>query len=243
MSTARTLATTHRVLDQLRHDPRTLGLMMIVPTALMALVAWIVPTAGFQQFGPALLGIFPFFVMFLVTSVTTLRERTSGTLERLLSMPLAKADFVFGYAVAFSLLAVAQSLVVAGVSFWLLGLDVAGSTWLVVLVALVNALAGTALGLFVSAFARTEFQAVQFMPVVVIPQLLLCGLLVPTDQLPVVLEWIAWMLPLTYGYHAMTLVVANSSPDPRFWVDVAVVAAMSLVLLAAGAATLRRRTR
>ena len=242
MTAARTLATSQRVLEQLRHDPRTLGLMLVLPTALMALVAWIAPAAGFQQFGPALLVIFPLFVMFLVTSVTTLRERTSGTLERLLSMPMAKADFVFGYAVAFGLLALVQALVVAGVSFLLLGLEVAGSTWLVVLVALVDALVGTALGLFVSAFARTEFQAVQFMPLVVIPQLFLCGLLVPTDELPTVLEWVSWILPLTYGYHAMTLVASDPMPDTRFWVDIAVVAAMSVALLAAGAATLRRRT-
>jgi ABC-2 type transport system permease protein len=242
VTAARTFATSHRVLDQLRHDPRTLGLMLVLPTALMTLVAWIAPPAGFQQFGPALLGIFPLFVMFLVTSVTTLRERTSGTLERLLSMPMAKSDFVFGYAVAFSLLAVAQSLVVAAVSFLLLGLEVAGSTWLVILVALVDALAGTALGLFVSAFARTEFQAIQFMPVVVIPQLLLCGLIVPTDQLPTLLERVSRLLPLTYGYHAMTLVVSSPAPGARFWLDVAVVAAMSVVLLLAGAATLRRRT-
>ena len=242
MTAARTVATSHRVLDQLRHDPRTLGLMLVLPTALMTLVAWIAPPAGFQQFGPALLGIFPLFVMFLVTSVTTLRERTSGTLERLLAMPMAKADFVFGYAVAFSLLAVAQSLVVAAVSFAFLGLEVAGSTSLVILVALVDALAGTALGLFVSAFARTEFQAMQFMPVVVIPQLLLCGLIVPTEQLPTALEWVSWLLPLTYGYHAMTLVVSSPTPDARFWLDVAVVAAMSVALLFAGAATLRRRT-
>lgn len=243
MTTARTLATSHRVLEQLRHDPRTLGMMLVLPTALMTLMAWIVPPAGFQVFGPALLGIFPMLVMFLVTSVATLRERTSGTLERLLSMPMSKPDFVFGYAVAFGLLAVVQSLVVAGVSFWLLGLDVAGSRWLVVLVALVDALVGTALGLFVSAFARTEFQAMQFMPLVVIPQLLLCGLIVPIDELPTVLGWIARLLPLTYGYDAMTQVADDASTSSAFWFDIAIVTSMSLVLLAAGAVTLRRRTR
>ena len=242
MTARRTLATARRVLEQLRHDPRTIGLIVVVPTALMALLAWILPEADFMKYGPPLLGIFPMLVMFLVTSVATLRERTSGTLERLLSMPMGKGDFVFGYAVAFSILAVVQALVVAGVSFLLLGLDVRGSAWLVVLVAVVDGLTGTALGLFVSAFARTEFQAVQFMPVALIPQLLLCGLIVPTDELPRVLEWISWLLPITYAFNAMQHVASSPTTDVRFWVDLAVVAAMAVALLAAGAATLRRRT-
>ena len=242
MTGRRTLATARRVLEQLRHDPRTIGLIVVVPTALMALLAWILPEADFAKYGPPLLGIFPMLVMFLVTSVATLRERTSGTLERLLSMPMGKGDFVFGYAVAFSVLAVVQALVVAGVSFLLLGLDVRGSAWLVVLVAVVDGLTGTALGLFVSAFAQTEFQAVQFMPVALIPQLLLCGLIVPTDELPRVLEWISWLLPLTYAFDAMQHVATSPTTDTRFWIDLGVVAAMAVALLAAGAATLRRRT-
>ncbi len=242
MTGRRTLATARRVLEQLRHDPRTIGLIVVVPTALMALLAWILTDADFHKYGPPLLGIFPMLVMFLVTSVATLRERTSGTLERLLSMPMGKGDFVFGYSVAFSILAVIQALVVAGVSFLLLGLDVRGSAWLVVLVAVVDGLTGTALGLFVSAFAQTEFQAVQFMPVALIPQLLLCGLIVPTDELPRVLEWISWLLPLTYAFNAMQHVAMNPTPDTRFWIDLGVVAAMAIALLAAGAGTLRRRT-
>ncbi|MBI1376153.1 MAG: ABC transporter permease subunit [Frankiales bacterium] len=242
MTATRTLATARRVLDQLRHDPRTIGLILVVPTLLMALLAWILDDADFEKYGPPLLGIFPMLVMFLVTSVATLRERTSGTLERLLSMPTGKGDFVFGYALAFSLLAVVQALVVAGVSFWWLGLHVAGSTWLVVLLAVVDGLTGTALGLFVSAFAQTEFQAVQFMPVALLPQLLLCGLIVPTDQLPPVLEWLSWLLPLTYTFDALQRVAVDPTPDARFWVDLAVVSAMAVLLLAAGAATLRRRT-
>lgn len=242
MSRSRTLATARRVLGQLRHDHRTVGLILVVPTALMTLLWWILPEAGFAAWGPPLLGVFPMLVMFLVTSVATLRERTGGTLERLLSMPISKADFVFGYALAFGLLAVVQSVVVGAVVFGPLGLEVAGSAWLVALVAVLDGLVGTALGLFVSAFARTEFQAVQFMPVALLPQLLLCGLIVPTDQLPTVLEWVSWLLPLTYAISAMDHVTVSATPDARFWIDIAVIVAMGLGLLAAGAATLRRRT-
>jgi ABC-2 type transport system permease protein len=243
MSRSRTVATARRVLGQLRHDHRTVALILVVPVLLLALLAWILPDPAFQSWAPPLLGVFPMLVMFLTTSVATLRERTSGTLERLLSMPIGKGDFVFGYALAFGALAVVQALVVGGVTFGLLGLEVAGSAWLVVLVAVIDGLIGTALGLFVSAFAQTEFQAVQFMPMVLIPQLLICGLLVPTDQLPTALEWFSWLLPLTYAIDAMNHVAAEPTPDLRFWIDVGVIVVMALALLAAGAATLRRRTR
>ena len=242
MSRTRTLATAHRVLDQLRHDRRTVALILVVPVVLMTLLAWILPDAAFQAWAPPLLGVFPMLVMFLVTSVATLRERTSGTLERLLSMPIGKGDFVFGYALAFSGLAVVQGLVVGTVSFTLLGLSVAGSAWLVLLVAVIDGLIGTALGLFVSAFAQTEFQAVQFMPVALLPQFLLCGLIVPTDELPTVLEWVSWLLPLTYAIDAMNHVASNPTPDARFWIDIVVILVMAVGLLAAGAGTLRRRT-
>ena len=174
-----TLATAGRVLQQVRADHRTLGMLIVVPSVLIGLLAWIFNgTRVFDSIGAPLLGVFPFVVMFLVTSVTTLRERTSGTLERLLSTPLGKGDFLAGYALAFGALAVVQALVATGFAIWVFGLDVAGPRWLLVVVAVVDAVLGTATGLFVSAFARTEFQAVQFMPAVVLPQFLLCGLLV-----------------------------------------------------------------
>jgi ABC-2 type transport system permease protein len=209
----------------------------------MTLLAWILPDSEWQKYAPPLLGIFPMLVMFLVTSVATLRERTSGTLERLLSMPMGKGDFVFGYAIAFGVLAIVQALVVAGVCFTLLDLTVRGSAPLVVLIAVVDGLVGTALGLFVSAFAQTEFQAVQFMPVALLPQFLLCGLILPTEELPTVLGWISWLLPLTYAVNAMQHVVVDTQLDTRFWVDAGVITGMAVALLALGAVTLRRQTR
>ncbi|HET6954047.1 MAG TPA: ABC transporter permease [Acidimicrobiales bacterium] len=242
MTLARTLATARRVLGQLRHDPRTLALLLAVPILLMGLLAWMLPGPVFDRWGAPLLGIFPLTVMFLVTSVATLRERTGGTLERLLSMPLGKGDLIFGYAAAFALLALAQATIVSLVTFGVFELQVRGSAWLVSLVAVVDALLGTALGLFVSAFAATEFQAVQFMPVVLIPQLLLCGLLVGTDALPDVLRWISQVLPLTYAVEATREVLASPGVTATFRFDVLVIAAYVIALLGLGAATLRRRT-
>jgi ABC-2 type transport system permease protein len=233
-----------RVLTQLRRDHRTLAMLLVLPCALMSLLWWMfdeLPGEGFDRLGPALLALVPFVIMFLVTSVTTLRERTSGTLERLLAMPMGKLDFLLGYALAFGLVAAVQSALAVGVCVWLLDLTVTGSVWLLMVVAVTDAVLGTALGLFVSAFARTEFQAVQFMPALVIPQLLLCGLFVARDALPRVLEVVSDVLPLSYAVDAMQT-VAGSTASGEVWRDVALVAAYVVAGLALGALTLRRQS-
>ena len=241
MSARVTAAVAARVLTQLRHDHRTMAMLLLLPALLVSLLWWMfedVDAGAFDRVGPALLAIFPFTVMFLVTSVTTLRERTSGTLERLLVLPTARLDLLGGYAAAFGLVAVVQSLVTVLVSTTLLGLEITGPVWMLVLVAVVDGLLGTALGLFVSAFARSEFQAVQFMPAVVIPQLLL---FVPRDALPPVLETVSDALPLSYAVDAMLTLSASTSTG-EVWRDLAVVAGFVAGALVLGAATLRRRT-
>ena len=237
-------AVTTRVLTQLRRDHRTLAMLLVLPCALMSLLWWMfdgLPGNGFSSMGPALLALIPFIIMFLVTSVTTLRERTSGTLERLLAMPMGKLDFLLGYAVAFGLVAAVQSALAVGVCVWLLDLTIAGPVWMLMVVAIVDAVLGTALGLFVSAFARTEFQAVQFMPALVIPQILLCGLFVPREALPRVLEVISDVLPLSYAVDAMQT-VATSTETGDVWQDIGIVVAFVVAGLALGALTLRRQT-
>ena len=244
MSATRTAATTRRVLEQLRRDPRTIALLLAVPLVLLWLLELVFDgqPATFDRIGPALLALFPFVVMFLVTSVTTLSERASGTLERLLSMPLGRLDLLLGYLLAFGLVAVVQAALASALMLGPLGLDVAGPVWLLVVVAVVDAVLGCALGLFVSAFAQTEFQAVQFMPAVVLPQVLLCGLLVPRDQMGSVLEAISWALPLTYAVDAMSRITVETGVSARTAVDVCVVGGAIALSVALGAATLRRRT-
>jgi ABC-2 type transport system permease protein len=238
-----TLATAGRVLSQLRHDHRTLALLLVVPCVLMGLLAWIYhDNPIFDRIGAPLLGIFPFIVMFLVTSIATLRERQTGTLERLLSMPLGKADLIAGYALAFGAFSVLQAVIAGSFSIYVLGLDVAGPAWLLIVVAVVDALLGTALGLFCSAFAATEFQAVQFLPAFVLPQFLLCGLLVPRDELPPVLEAVSNVLPLSYAVDAMTTITSSVEPYAEVMTDVLIVSAFVLGFIALGSATLRRRT-
>lgn len=244
MSWRRTRATAGRVLRQLRHDPRTVVLLVAVPAVLQGLLAWILHGRGhsFDVFGPQLLGIFPLVVMFLVTSVATLRERTGGTLERLLTMPLGKADFVFGYAVAFGLAAVVQALVVAGLCFGPYGMTVRGQAWLVVVVAVLDALLGMAFGLSLSALATTEFQAVQMMPAFILPQLLLCGIVVPRTAMPAVLHAISYALPMSYAVDATQQLRTHAAATAGLVVDLVVVVAFLVAALVLGATTLRRRT-
>lgn len=240
-----TLATSARVFKQLSHDPRTLGLLFVVPCVLLGLLAWIYSSTPliFDHIGAPLLAIFPFVVMFLITSIATLRERSSGTLERLLTMPTGKLDLLAGYALTFGLLAVAQAVVASFLAVHAYGLNVAGPEWFLVVVALVDALLGTALGLFVSAFAGSEFQAVQFLPAFIFPQFLLCGLLVPLAQLPRVLHDIANFLPLTYAVEAMQKVASEPTISGQTWRDICIVLAYGAGAILLGAATLRRKTK
>ena len=243
MNVHRTLVTAGRVLAQLRADHRTIGLMLVVPCVLIGLLAWIFDdTPVFDGLGAPLLGVFPFVVMFIVTSVATLRERTSGTLERLLTTPMGKGDFMLGYALAFGMMAVLQALVATAFAVWVCGLDVAGPLWQLVVVAVLDALLGSALGLLASGFARTEFQAVQFMPAFVLPQFLLCGLLVGRERLPDVLHRVSDVLPLSYAVDAMKSVTRSAAPGGDVATDAVVILGWVVASLVLGSLTLRRRT-
>jgi ABC-2 type transport system permease protein len=236
------IATARRVLTQLRHDPRSVALMVFVPALLMVLLRYVFNTTGsFDHIAPPLLAFFPFLLMFLTTSVTMQRERTSGTLERLLTTPAGKLDLLGGYGVAFSVVAVVQVVLASLVSDWL-GLSIAGSFGWLLLVALLSALVGVALGLLASAFAQTEFQALQFMPVVVLPQFLLCGLFRSRDAMADVLRWASDVMPLSYAVEAVQHVTNQSELGGEFWRDVAILAGCALAGLGLAAATLRRRT-
>jgi ABC-2 type transport system permease protein len=238
-----TLATAVRVLRQLRRDHRTLALLLVVPPVLLTLFKYVFggQPETFDRVGGPMVGIFPFTTMFLVSSIAMLRERTTGTLERLMSLPLAKLDLLLGYGLAFALLAAVQATVTALIAFGPLGLDTAGPVWLVVLLAVANALLGMALGLFLSAFAQSEFQAVQFMPAFVLPQILLAGLLVPRERMARALELVSDVLPLTYAYDALARATADDVGG-RLALDAAIVAGCIAAALVLGATTLRRRT-
>lgn len=243
MNPARTLATTLRVLTQLRHDPRSIMLLLVAPSLLVGLFAWLFDEQPrvFDQYGGPLLALFPFILMFVITSITTLRERRSGTLERLMTTPLGKTDFIIGYGLAFALMATLQAAITVSFAVGVCGLSVEGPVWQLGLVAVVDAILGTALGLLASAFARTEFQAVQFMPLFVFPQIILGGLFMPRDAMPEVLTAISDWLPLSYAIDAINAVTAGDS-GAEVYVPLLIVAAFALAALVLASLTLRRRT-
>ncbi|HVU59840.1 MAG TPA: ABC transporter permease [Candidatus Saccharimonadales bacterium] len=243
MSPRRTVATAGRVLAQLRHDPRTLALVFLVPCVLLVLVRYVFDGQQlvFNQFAPLVLGIFPLTVMFLVTSIATLRERTAGTLDRLMTMPITKLDFLLGYALAFSLIALVQACLASTVVLGLLGVPVAAGTVPVLIGAMLAAFLGTAFGLFVSAFATSEFQAVQFMPVFIFPQLLTCGLFVARDHMAKALQWFADIMPMTYSVDALRQITTRASWDTTLTKDFLIVAVYALAVLVLGSITIRRR--
>lgn len=244
------LATTGRILRQLAADHRSVAMILVVPSLIIVLMYFMFQDAPHRPGTPSpfnnacliMLGVFPLIVMFLITSITMQRERVSGTLERILTTPLRRLDLLAAYGTAFSIAAAAQATLACVVSFWLLGLDTKGSPLLVFVIAIINAVLGVGLGLLCSAFARTEFQAVQFMPVVIAPQLLLCGIIVPREVLPDWLQWISNVLPASYALEALRQVGAYAEPTFIAVRDIAVVIGFAVVALCLAAATLRRRT-
>jgi ABC-2 type transport system permease protein len=236
-------ATARRVLAQLRHDPRTIAMMLAVPAVLMILLRYVLSNPLLlNRLAPEYIGVFPFVIMFIVAAITTQRERARGTLERLMAMPLGKLDLLAGYAMAFGLMACVQVALVLIVSLTWLGVTVPGSAVPMAVIAVLDAILGMACGLFASAFARTEFQAVQFMPAFVLPQALLCGLVVSRDHMTGVLRWLSDVLPLSYAVDAMQRITVAAAWTSAITADVAIIVAFTVAALAGGALTLRRRT-
>lgn len=244
------LATTGRILRQLAADHRSVAMILVVPSLVIALMYFMFQDAPHRPGAPSpfnnacliMLGLFPLIVMFLITSITMQRERVSGTLERILTTPLRRTDLLAAYGTAFSIAAAAQATMACLVSYAFLGLDTEGSPILVFTIAIINAVLGVGLGLLCSAFARTEFQAVQFMPVVIAPQLLLCGIIVPRAVMPDWLQWMSNVLPASYALEALQEVGKYSEPTFIAVRDIAIVIGFAVVALCLAAATLRRRT-
>ena len=243
-------ATTIRILTQLRRDRRTVLLMLLVPALLTVLLHYVLSRqpAGldgrtpFDRLAINQLGVLPCAVMFPITAITMRRERSTGTLDRLFASPLTKLELLAGYGTAFSLAASAQAAVVTLVAFRVTGLHTDGSPLLVAMVCVLGAILGVSLGLLFSAFAKSEFQAVQFAPIVLVPQLFMAGVFTPRDQMPGWLQSVSDVLPLTYAVDALKQISAHSEATPQMWRDMAVVAVFIVAALLGGAATLRRRT-
>ena len=243
-------ATTTRILRQLAADHRSIAMILAVPILVITLMYFMFQNAptrpgapsGFNTACLVLLGLFPLFVMFVITAITMQRERASGTLERILTTPLRRLDLLGAYGTAFSVAATAQATLACIVAFWILGFTTAGSFIWVFVIAIVNAVLGVGLGLLCSAFARTEFQAVQFIPLVMVPQLLLAGIIVPRAAMPEWLQWVSNVMPASYALEALQQVGAHPNLTDIAVRDIVVVIGCAIIALCLAAATLRRRT-
>jgi ABC-2 type transport system permease protein len=193
-------------------------------------------------FGGPFIGLLVFFLVYIVTSVSFLRERSLGTLERLMASPLRRTEIVVGYMLGFLLVALVQAAEVLVFGLLVLNLYNAGPVWLIFLVEVLLALGAVNLGNFLSTFARTEFQAVQIIPLVIVPQILLSGLLVPVSSEPGWMQWISNVLPLTYAVHALQDVMLRgaSVASSSVQLDLVVLGAFCVLAVLAAAATLRR---
>lgn len=243
MTAQRTFATAQRVARQLRHDPRTIGIVVVVPCVLVTILRYVFDGERqlFDNVAPMILGIFPLLMMFLVTSIATLRERTTGTLDRLMTMPISKLDFIFGYALAFSFVGLVQACALSLVVLGFLGVTVAGGTLPILLAAVLAAFLGTALGLFVSAFATSEFQAVELVMPTLMPQILTCGLFVPREHMAKLLQWLADVFPMTYSVDAMRRVTLFAHWSGSLTRDMLVVVGYGVAALILGSITIRRQ--
>lgn len=244
MSPRLTLATTARILRQLAHDKRTLAIVAFVPIVVITLLHYL-----FDERQPfvsrvelIMLAAFPIILMFLLTATAMVRERTSGTLERLMTTPIGKGDIVFAYALAFGCLATIQVGLATAFTYWVLAMQVSGSIWYVLMTAVVGAQLGVAFGLLASAVSTSEFQAVQLFPALIIPQLMLCGLFGPRDQMADALYVLSSVLPITYAVEALTELSSHATPTGHYWASLAVTVGCVLALLLIASATLRRRT-
>ena len=243
MNPRKTILTALRVLNQLRHDPRTLAIVVVVPCVLLNILKYAFDgePQAFNRIAPMMLGIFPLLMMFLLTSISTLRERTTGTLDRLMTQPISKLDFIFGYALAFSLLGLIQATLVSVVTLGPLGVTVAGGTFPLIIAAVLAAFLGTSLGLFVSAFATSEFQAVELVMPILAPQIFVCGLFVARDHMSDLLQRVSDVLPLTYSVDAMKQITQHSAWTSDLTKDLLIIVGFAVAALILGSITIRRQ--
>ncbi|MCU4717328.1 ABC transporter permease [Halapricum hydrolyticum] len=227
-----TIPVATRILLSLRGDRRTLALVVVVPAFLIWLLSEVF--ARPEPVAPILLGVFVFFLTYILTAIGFLRERTAGTLERVLVAPVSRSGLVLGYVVGFGVLATVQSLVLLLAAVAFLDVSFANGVALFVLIELLGALTALGTGVVLSLFAQNEFQAIQFIPVVITPQVILGGTFMPVEELPTYLEYPARLMPITYLIDAMEYVVLDVGTTSEFWTAVAVL--VGFVIAAIGVA-------
>ncbi len=242
MSVDRVLAITERIVRQMVRDRRSIGLLIVGPLLVMSLVGFslVEQRAVLDRVAPGLLAVFVLFFTFILTGVGFLRERAQGTLERLQTTLVGSFDIMLGYMLGFLLFAVVQTVVILAFTVFALRIEYVGSLWEIGAVLFLVVTVAVSLGIFISSFANNEFQVVQFIPIVLAPQIFLSGVIIPVEQMPTLFEWISVVLPLTYAVEALREIMLRDVGLAALWPELAAIGAFSVALLTAAVATLRR---
>ncbi len=230
-----------RVMRQLIRDRRTMALIVIVPLVIASIVGVSVPDKFILDYiAPAVLAVLILFFSFLLTGISVLRERTQGTLERLMASPVSRLDVVGGYLLGFLPFALLQTLIIFFYMVYVLNVNYYGELWQILVFQVIIGIGAVCLGIFCSIFAKNEFQMVQFIPLIILPQIFLCGLLWPVSQMPDYLQWVAKFLPLTYGVDGVRAMMLQGQNLLDIGKEVWVLLAFAVGLLILAAVTMRR---
>jgi len=218
-----------------------MALIVIVPLVVMTLIGLSFPEGSVLDYiAPALLATLALFFSFLLTGISFLRERSQGTMERLMASPVSRLDIVVGYLFGFFTFALTQTLIILLFTIYVLNVRYYGDLWQIFVFQVVVITVAVNLGIFISTFARNEFQMVQFIPLILFPQIFLCGVIWPVDQMPDYLQWLSAILPLTYAVDGLRdiMLAGKSLLDVGFELSVLIGFAVLISILAA--ITLRR---
>jgi ABC-2 type transport system permease protein len=238
---ASTLVIASRIINQLIRDRRTLILIVVVPLVIASLVGVSVPDKRILDYtAPAVLAVLILFFGFLLTGISFLRERSQGTLERLMASPVSRLDVVGGYLLGFLLFAIVQTMVLFFYLIYVLNVSYYGDLWQIILFEILIGIGAVCMGTFFSVLAKNEFQMVQFIPMIIVPQIFLCGLLWPVSQMPEYLQWLANVLPLTYGVDGIRALMLEGQNLLDIGKEVGILAAYAVGLLILAAVTIRR---
>jgi ABC-2 type transport system permease protein len=238
---ASTLTIASRIINQLIRDRRTIVLLVVVPLLIASLVGVSVPDKSILDYtAPAILAVLILFFGFLLTGISFLRERSQGTLERLMASPVSRLDIVGGYLLGFLLFAIVQTMVLFFYLIYVLNVNYYGDLWQIIVFEILIGIGAVCMGTFFSVLAKNEFQMLQFIPMIIVPQMFLCGLLWPVSQMPEYLQWLANALPMTYGVEGIRALMLQGQNLLDIGKDVGVLAAYAVGLLVLAALTLRR---
>jgi len=230
-----------RIIRQLIRDRRTAVLIVVVPLVIITLIGLSFPEGTVLDYiAPALLATLALFFSFLLTGISFLRERSQGTMERLMASPVSRLDIVVGYLLGFFVFALTQTLIIVLFTIYVLDVHYYGDLWQIFVFQIVIITGAVNLGIFISTFARNEFQMVQFIPLILFPQIFLCGVIWPVEQMPNYLQWLSAILPLRYAVDGLRdiMLAGKNLLDVGFELSVLIGFAVIVSILAA--LTLRR---